>query len=60
MILGAKVPASRLNEKIKKYAEEFVLCNDCGKPDTKLEKEGEFTYLKCMACGAKHYVKSRI
>jgi len=60
LILGTKVSASRLNEKIKKYAEEFVLCNDCGKPDTKLEREGEFMYLKCMACGAKHYVKSRI
>jgi len=60
LILGTKVSASRLNEKIKKYVEEFVLCKECGKPDTKLEREGEFMYLKCMACGAKHYVKSRI
>lgn len=60
LIFGTKVPASRINEKIRKYAHEFVLCYDCGKPDTKLEKEGGFIYMKCSACGAKHYVKSKI
>ena len=57
MILGTKVPASRINEKIRKYSAEFVLCRECGKPDTKIIKEGQFNYLKCMACGAKHPVK---
>ena len=60
LMLGTKISASRINEKVKKYAEDFVLCKECGKPDTKLEKEGEFMYIKCMACGAKHYVKARI
>ena len=60
LIIGAKFPASRINEKIRQYAEEFVLCKECGKPDTKIIKEGEFQYLKCMACGAKHPVKSKI
>jgi len=60
LILGAKVPASKINEKIRKYALEFVLCSECGKPDTKLIKEGPFLYLRCMACGAKHTVKSKI
>jgi translation initiation factor 2 subunit 2 len=58
LILGAKVPASRINEKIRKYASEYVLCLDCGKPDTTIIKEGDFSYLKCQACGAKHQVKS--
>lgn len=58
LLLGTKVPASRINEKIRKYAAEFVLCPDCGKPDTKIQKEGQFHFLKCMACGAKHSVKS--
>lgn len=60
LIIGSKVPASRINEKIKSYALEFVICPDCGKPDTKLEKEGDLTYLKCQACGAKRFVKSKI
>lgn len=58
LIFGAKVPASRINEKIKKYASEYVLCRDCGKPDTKIIKEGELSFMKCQACGAKHQVKA--
>ena len=60
VIIGTKISASRINEKIRQYANEFVLCVECGKPDTKLEKEGSLTYMKCTACGAKHIVKSRI
>ena len=60
LILGTKVPASRINEKIRQYANEFVLCFECGKPDTKLEKEGDLTYMKCTACGAKNFVKTKI
>ncbi len=55
-IIGSKVPASRINEKIRAYAEKFVLCKECGKPDTKLEKEGNLIYVKCMACGARKTV----
>ena len=47
LIFGAKVAASRVNEKIRQYANEFVLCSECGKPDTKIEKEGKISYLRC-------------
>lgn len=60
VIFGTKVPASRINEKIRQFANEFVLCSECGKPDTKLVKEGNFVHIKCMACGAKHIVKAKI
>ncbi|MFH1053426.1 MAG: translation initiation factor IF-2 subunit beta [Candidatus Woesearchaeota archaeon] len=60
LMIGTKTSAARINEKIKKYVEEFVICKECGKPDTKLIKEGEFLNLKCQACGAKRIVKSKI
>jgi len=60
LVLATKVPASRINEKIRQYANEFVLCGECGKPDTQILKEGEFSFLKCMACGNKKPVKSKI
>ena len=60
LILGTKVPASRINDKLRQYANEFVLCSECGKPDTKIEKEGDLNYMKCTACGAKNVVKARI
>jgi translation initiation factor 2 subunit 2 len=60
LIIGTKIAASRINDKIKQYADEFVFCPECGKPDTKLIKEGEILYLRCEACGAKKPVKSKI
>ena len=60
LILGTKVPASRINDKIRQYANEFVLCFECGKPDTKIEREDGLTYMKCTACGAKNVVKAKI
>ena len=59
-VFGAKISASKINEKIRKYAEEFVLCKKCGKPDTKLAKEGEGVFLTCQACAEKYLVKTRV
>ena len=60
VIIGSKVPASRINEKIKQYANSYVFCYECGKPDTKIEKEGNLSFIKCMACGARHSIKSKV
>jgi len=60
VIIGTKVGASRINEKVRQYANEFVLCPECGKPDTKIEKEDKFTFLKCHACGARHPIKAKV
>ncbi len=57
LILGSKVPASRLNEKINLYAKIFVICKECQKPDTELVREQGVLMVKCHACGAKHPVK---
>jgi len=59
-ILQNKIPSSKINEKIEAYAKEFVICRECGKPDTELIKEGEFTFIKCFACGAKHSVRAKL
>lgn len=60
VIFGTKVPSIKINEKIKKYAEEFVICKVCGKPDTKLIKENDIVFLKCHACAEKYPVKTRL
>lgn len=60
VILVKKVPSSKINEKIKAYVEEFVICKECKKPDTELIKQGEFMFLHCLACGAKHSVRAKI
>ncbi|KYK25032.1 hypothetical protein AYK26_02450 [Euryarchaeota archaeon SM23-78] len=60
VLLGTKVPAGRINEKIQRYADTFVVCRECGKPDTKMIKEGSVYFIKCQACGARHSVYSKI
>lgn len=60
LIFGTKLSASKINEKIAQYVETFVLCKECGKPDTKLSKESGIYYLKCQACGAKHSFYAKI
>jgi len=60
LVLGRKISSSLINAKIEQFVNEFVLCPDCKKPDTILKKEDRILIMKCMACGAKHPVKSRI
>jgi len=58
IIFGTKIPASRINSKIEKYVEEYVLCKECGKPDTKLMKEDKYLFVKCLACGSRRSVNA--
>jgi len=60
VVLNIKVPSKKINPKIEQYIKEFVLCKECKKPDTELIKEGKFTIIHCLACGAKHPVRSKI
>lgn len=60
LVLGRKLAASTVNSKIEQYANDFVLCKICKKPDTILTKENKITFLKCQACGAKNPVRAKI
>ena len=57
LVLGTKISASRINEKIDEYVKRYVICPVCKKPDTKLKKEGDFMFISCQACGAKKVIK---
>ena len=60
LILNRKLGSGMINAKIQRYVNEFVICPECKKPDTELIKEGRFLFLRCLACGAKHPVRSKI
>jgi translation initiation factor 2 subunit 2 len=60
LILGRKISAKRINEKMKDYVDIFVICPECKRPDTKVKKEGNITIMQCLACGARHPVKTKI
>jgi len=58
LILQSKIPRSLIQKKLEAYTKDYVICKECGRPDTKLIKEDRITFLKCEACGAKASVKS--
>lgn len=60
LMFNTKLPSAKINEKIQQYVDNFVICKECGKPDTKLSKEGIITFMRCQACGAKHSINSKI
>ena len=60
LILNNKIPSAKINQKIEEYTNEFVLCRECKKPDTEIIKEDRLSFLRCLACGAKHSIRNKI
>ncbi len=58
LAIQGKFQATFIEKRITDYFREFVLCHECGKPDTNMHKEGRITSVKCEACGARRTVKS--
>ena len=57
-VFQGKFAKSVVDERIKRYVDEFVLCRECGGPDTKLTRQERVYVLKCEACGARAAVRS--
>jgi len=43
----------RIHEALEAYTDEFVLCSECGLPDTHFERDQGALLLRCEACGAR-------
>jgi translation initiation factor 2 subunit 2 len=57
-VFQGKFSRTVINDRIKRYVEEFVICRECGKPDTRLERHGRIYMLRCEACGARASMRS--
>jgi translation initiation factor 2 subunit 2 len=53
LILTRKISSGLINEKINLYAQTYVICKECKKPDTEILREDRLMFLHCLACGAK-------
>ena len=51
---------SIIDEKIRKYADTFIVCSNCKKPDTNIIEENGKKFLRCMACGFKKQIQEKI
>ncbi|MBN3037043.1 MAG: translation initiation factor IF-2 subunit beta [Candidatus Diapherotrites archaeon] len=56
LIMKGRIRDRVLNDRLEAYAKEYVLCGECGKPDTTLVTQEGVTYLKCEACGGRRPV----
>jgi len=50
---------STIQDRLDGYIERYVLCSECGRPDTHLDKENRTLVLKCDACGGHRPVQAR-
>lgn len=58
LVLHRKMRAELLNKKFDEYVKTYVICSQCGKPDTHIEDSGHRSkMLVCEACGARTAVK---
>jgi len=58
-VFKAKILTQNINEKIETYTETYVICSECGLPDTKMVKEDRTLILECEACGARRSINVR-
>ncbi|NHN48781.1 translation initiation factor IF-2 subunit beta [Halostella sp. JP-L12] len=56
--LTGEFDEDRIAEALDEYTEEYVLCDECGLPDTQIEREQGVQVLRCEACGARSATSS--
>ena len=57
LILKGRIPPRIIYQKIENYINDYVLCKECGKPDTQIVDEQGVKLLKCEACGARKAIR---
>ncbi|MCJ7607492.1 MAG: translation initiation factor IF-2 subunit beta [Thermoplasmata archaeon] len=59
VVFKGKVAGTQIADRVKNYVDEYVLCSECKRPDTKIEKDGRVQILTCETCGAHRPVHVR-
>jgi translation initiation factor 2 subunit 2 len=44
---------NRVQKAMEEYVDGYVICPECGLPDTRIERENGAELLRCEACGAR-------
>jgi translation initiation factor 2 subunit 2 len=58
-VLKSRLTKDQIAQRIREYTAKYVICSECKRPDTHLEKEGRLLILVCEACGARRPVTVR-
>ena len=57
LVLQGRVNPALVRSRINEYMKKYVYCEECGKADTVMIKDGKNFIIKCEACGARRVVK---
>jgi len=58
-VLKSRLQKDQIQGRIREYTAKYVICSECKRPDTHLQKDGRFTLLVCEACGAQRPINVR-
>lgn len=58
-VFNGKFEPEQFANIVEEYVGDYVICSECGRPDTKLIKEDRVLMLLCEACGSKRPIKRR-
>ncbi len=51
-VFKSKISEASIQSRFNSYVETYVICSECGRPDTELIRKDRILMLKCDACGA--------
>jgi translation initiation factor 2 subunit 2 len=57
-LFQGKHSKAQLNKLLDRYVNDYVICPECKKPDTKFVHQGRVQMLNCDACGASTNLRS--
>ena len=57
-VFAGKHQRGTMVDLLNRYLNDYVICPECHKPDTKIVKEDRINFLVCEACGARTSIKS--
>ncbi len=58
-VLKSRVTKEQVGSRVRDYTAKYVICSECKRPDTHLQKDGRLTLLVCEACGAQRPITVR-
>ncbi|MDR0980714.1 MAG: translation initiation factor IF-2 subunit beta [Methanocalculaceae archaeon] len=58
-VFNGKFEESQFEAIVTTYVNDYVICSECGRPDTKLVKDDRVQMLLCEACGSKRPIRKR-
>ena len=58
-VFNGKFEPAQFEAIVQTYVNDYVICSECGRPDTKLVKDDRVLMILCEACGSKRPIRKR-